>query len=254
MNKGAEMMKAVKYLILCAVLLVMNSPVQVNAAKKSGEVKLKSYLIDVTGDGQKDQLTLYGIPFGERTKYYKEFKLVLNNQKGKAVYQIPGGFSPELMLADANSDKVLEAIQEVPTGGSAGACDYYAFNVYNQAIEELPLPEPLNLNGSFKNNYRASFIIPENNQSFVLDLKKHKPVYDRLGMYKKGKLNEPQETLIGEFYSLAVKDTNKDGINELVAKQTISGASISDIIAEVSSIWVYQEENWILKKVEVETK
>ncbi len=248
------MMKAITYIMLCACFLFVNFPLSADAAKNSGEVKLKSYMIDVTGDGQKDQLTLYGIPFGEKTKYFKEFKLVSINKKGKAVQRINGGFSPKLIFADVNSDHALEVILEIPTGGSAQSRDYYAFNVYNQEIDEFPLPKPLNLNGSFKNNYRASFIIPENNQSFVLDLLKHKPLYDKLGMYKKGKLNEPQETLIGEYHSLIIKDVNKDGVNELVAKQTISGTSVSDVIAEVSSFWNYEEENWVLKNVEVTTK
>ncbi|WP_146102848.1 hypothetical protein [Pradoshia eiseniae] len=248
------MMKAVKYVFLCACFLFVNFPLQADAAQKSEEVKLKSYMIDVTGDGQKDQLTLYGIPFNEKTKYFKEFKLVSINQKGKAVHHVTGGFSPSLLFADINSDRALEVILEIPTGGSAHSCDYYAFNVYNQEIEELPLPKPLNLNGSFKNNYRANFIIPENNQSFVLNLIKHKPVYDKLGLYKKGKLNEPQETLIGEFHSLTAKDVNHDGINELIGKQTISGASVSDVIAEVSSFWNYEQEKWVLKNVLVNSK
>lgn len=248
------MMKAVKCILLCACFLVAHFPLPAGAVNNSSEVKLNSYMIDVTGDGKKDQLSLYGVPFGEKTKYYKEFKLVSINKKGKAVQQITGGFSPNVIFADVNSDHIVEVILEVPNGGSAQSRDYYAFNVYNQEIEEVPLPKPLNLNGSFKNNYRASFIIPENNQSFVLDLLKHKPVYDKLGMYKKGKLNEPQEALIGEFHSLTVEDVNKDGTNELVAKQAISGASISDVIAEVASFWNYEEENWILKNVEVTTK
>lgn len=248
-------MKAVNYLILCVCFLLVHFPLDADAAaKKNREVKLKSYMIDVTGDGQKEQLTLYGIPFDENTMYYKEFKLVSINKKGRAVQRVAGGFSPNLIFADVNSDRALEVILEIPTGGSAQSRDYYAFNVYNQEIEELPLPNPLNLNGSFKNNYRASFIIPENNQSFVLDLLKHKPVYDKLGMYKKGKLNEPQETLIGEFHSLSIKDVNKDGVNELMAKQTISGASVSDVIAEVCSYWSYEGEKWILKNVKVKTR
>ena len=57
------MMKAVKYVFLCACFLFVNFPLQADAAQKSEEVKLKSYMIDVTGDGRKNQADIVRNPF-----------------------------------------------------------------------------------------------------------------------------------------------------------------------------------------------
>jgi hypothetical protein len=94
-------------------------------------------------------------------------------------------------------------------------------------------------------------MVPEMNKSYLIDLKDHKKKYDKLGVYRKGKLSEPSETLVSEYKSLKVKDIDKDGHKELIGIQQISGASVVDRIAEVRSCWVYKEEQWVLKDVQV---
>lgn len=242
------------FLIFGILGCLLQQPISINAAKteeKGRQVELGTYKVDVTGDGKKDQVYLYGIPFDQETKYYKEFKLVAKTKQGTKKQTIQGGFKPSVKFLDLNDDNTLEVLMEIPTGGSGGVNDYFAFCVYNYKIEQIELPETLNINGAFKNNYQATLMVPEVNKSYLIDLKDHKKKYDKLGIYRKGKLSEPSETLISEYKSLKVKDIDKDGHTELVGIQQISGASVVDRIAEVRSSWVYKEEKWVLKDVQV---
>ncbi|QFK71360.1 hypothetical protein F7984_09000 [Pradoshia sp. D12] len=248
------MMKWINHFIIFSIVGCLLLPVSIDAAKKdakSQEVELGSYKVDVTGDGKKDQVYLYGNPFDQETKYYKEFKLVVKTKKGTKKETIQGGFKPAVKFLDLNDDSTLEVLMEIPTGGSGGVNDYYAFCIYNNKIELIELPETLNINGAFKNNYQATVMVPEMNKSYLIDLKDHKKKYDKLGVYRKGKLSEPSETLVSEYKSLKVKDIDKDGHKELIGIQQISGASVVDRIAEVRSSWVYKEEQWVLKDVQV---
>lgn len=243
-----------RFLIFGILGCLLQQPISINAAKtdeKGRQVELGTYKIDVTGDGKKDQVYLYGIPFDQETKYYKEFKLVAKTKQGSKSETIPGGFKPSINFLDLNGDNTLEVVMEIPTGGSGGVNDYYAFCIYNYNIEQINLPDTLNINGSFKNNYEATLMVPEVNKSYTIDLKNHRKKYDKLGIYRKGILSEPSETLVSEYKSLKVKDIDKDGHTELVCIQQVSGASVVDRIAEVQSSWEYKEGNWVLKDVKV---
>ena len=240
------------FIIFIAGCLLL--PISIDAAKNSDKsklIELESHKVDVTGDGKKDSVYLYGIPFDQDTKYYKEFKLVAKTKQGNKEKIIQGGFKPAVKFLDINDDTTLEILMEIPTGGSGGVNDYYAFCIYNSKIEQITLPEILNINGSFNDNYKATLMIPEVNKSYIIDLKSHKKKYDKLGVYRKGKLSEPSETLVSEYKSLKMKDIDKDGHKELVGTQQVSGSSVVDQIAEVQSSWEYKEEKWMLKNVKV---
>jgi len=94
-----------------------------------------------------------------------------------------------------------------------------------------------------------AIMIPEMNESHTLDLRMKKKKYDKLGIYRNGKLNEPSETLISEFTSLRTKDLDKDGEMELVGLQSVSGASTTDVIAKVQSIWTFKNKEFQLKRI-----
>ena len=236
---------------IVACLVQPSSADAVKQAEKTKKIELESHKVDVTGDGQKDSIILYGIPFDEDTKYFKEFKLVAKTKQGTKEQTIPGGFMPSINFSDINGDDTLEVLMEIPTGGSGGVNDYYAYGVYNYKIEQVELPKALNINGSFNDDYQATIMVPEVNKSYTIDLKTHKKKYDKLGIYHKGKLSEPSETLISEYKSLKMKDVNKDGQKELVGVQQVSGASVVDRIAKVESIWVFKDQEWNLKEVKV---
>ena len=248
------MIRWINHFLIVGIVGSLLQPVSIDTAKtveKNKHIELESHKVDVTGDGKKDSVSLYGIPFDEDTKYYKEFMLVTKTKQGSKKQMIQGGFKPSMQFLDMNGDNTLEVLMEIPTGGSGGVNDYYAFCIYNDKIEEIELPKTLNINGSFKDNYQATLMVPEVNKSYIIDLKNHKKKYDKLGVYRKGKLSEPSETLVSEFKSLKMKDIDKDGNKELVGIQQVSGSSVVDRIAEVRSSWEYKEEKWMLKDVKV---
>ncbi len=256
LNLGVDnyMMKWINHFLVFVVVVCLLQPVSIDAAKKDvkkRQVQLGSYKVDVTGDGKKDEVHLYGLPFDDETKYYKEFTLVAKTKQGTKKQTVQGGFKPSIKFLDINDDSTSEILMEIPTGGSGGVNDYFAFCVYNYKIEQVVLPDTLNINGAFKNNYKATLMVPEVNKSYLIDLKDHKKKYDKLGVYRKGKLSEPSETLVSEYKSLQVKDVDKDGHKELVGIQQVSGASVVDRIAEVQSRWIFKQEGWVLKDVQV---
>lgn len=233
----------------CLIFVWLLVPLAQVGAKSEKRVELAVHKVDISGDGQRDTITLYGVPFGKNTKYYKEFVVTVKNTLGKTSKNIPGGFKPVIQFMDLNSDKQTEIMMVIPNGGSGGSYEYFGYSYQNQKLEEIDLPKPLNINGSFNNNYKATIMIPEMNESHTLDLRMKKKKYDKLGIYRNGKLNEPSETLISEFTSLRTKDLDKDGEMELVGLQSVSGASTTDVIAKVQSIWTFKNKEFQLKRI-----
>lgn len=244
------MMTHKKLLAFVGFTVLLLAPVQTQAAKAVHAKKLASYKVDLTGDEKKEKVTLKGITFGKRTKYFKEFHLSVksgSNDPYKAT--IAGGFKPNLYFMDLTNDKIDEILLEVPTGGSGGVYDYYAFRYADGKIAAMELPEPLVLYGTFKNNYKVSILVQETHESYTLDVRNKKKKYDKLGIFQRGKLVESSEPMISEYTYLQTRDEDRDGVSELVGIQSIFGTSVNDKLAQVYSTWKYLDNKWILKGV-----
>ncbi|WP_442600254.1 hypothetical protein [Neobacillus sp. D3-1R] len=211
--------------------------------------------VDITGDGKKEEIIIYGIPNNKDEKVYKKIHLTIKTANGKNLEKkYEYGLDPKLKLIDFNHDGVKDVfltIQRSESGeGNGGVKDYYLYSFKDMIFVELPLPETMEIEGQFTNGYKAKISIPDTNKKVVFDLMFKKDQYDNLGMYQNGKLNEPTELIIlpyGKLTPFITKD-NHFGLSEM---QQISGVSDSDTIAFVDSKWFYKNGKWMLYETKI---
>ncbi len=223
---------------------------------------LQQALEDVTGDGQKERVTLLGKRFDD-TAMYMEHLYLLAEDPAKAEEQgilikLPeesdGGYGAKMQLLDFNGDKVKDLFVTANTGGSGG---YYNHHIYSlKDGQERILYQPaeenqLNITGSLQDHYQAVLFIKETKQSYTINLQDRKDLYQELNVYKGGKLLEKVEVWHGGYNSLAPVDVNQDGIFELAGVQTIKGTSNADSIAQATSLWRFNGRQWDLLQAEV---
>ncbi|MEK3887999.1 hypothetical protein [Bacillus sp. FSL K6-3431] len=214
-------------------------------------VALLEYDHDVTGDGVPNKITLYGIPFDENAKFYKKVwaEIALPDSK-KIRIDYEGGYEPKLEFVDLNHDGVDDILYSSATGGSGGLYNYALHTVKNGELKEIPLPTPLDIEGTFENDFKAVIKIPGLKNPVILDLSSRKEEYISLGLFQKnGMLNEATELMIDPiaFFKI-VKIENKKGFG-LKSFRQVSGAYHADGLGTVEARWYYENGNWSLVDV-----
>jgi hypothetical protein len=205
---------------------------------------------DINGDGQKDVISLQGLPYQKNDIVYKGFSLTIKLSNGKTYKEkLTYGLDPQLNLIDINHDGNKDVFISIPTGQSGGMSKHYLYTSKENQFSNIPIPE-LEVQGQFKNGYKAMISIPATKESFVFDLMIRKEMYESLGMYHNGKLNEPTELMILPYGKL--KPLSTKGLDfGLKGVQMISGTSKTDKIAYVETSWYYRDGDWKLINTEV---
>ncbi|MBS4219345.1 hypothetical protein KHA96_13545 [Bacillus sp. FJAT-49711] len=231
-------------LVAVALLFPFLTISPVFAAKKPKTIL--EYHHDVTGDGIPEKITVYGIPFKDNKDYYQEVWAEINVKGNpKVTINYEGGFEPKLEFADLNHDGVDDILYSSATGGSGGLYNYALHTVKDGKLYELPLPEPIDIESSFENNFQAIMKIQGIHNPIHLDLSSRKADYIRLGLYQKnGVLNEPTELMIDPIALFKiVKIKGKEGYG-LKSYRQVSGAYHADGIGTVEVLSYFEDGKW----------
>ena len=214
---------------------------------------IKTYEKDVTGDGAKDQITMWGKPFEPGALFYKKIWAEIKTSEGKEVQiDYEGGYEPEIQFPDLNHDGVKDLLQSSATGGSGGLYSYSLYTLADNVEEEIGMPPALSIEAHFENDYKGVITFNDTNESVTVDLSDRKDDYERLGIFQGGKLNEPTEMMVIPYAMFeTVKIPDKKGVG-LKGIQRISGAYQADGIGNVYSYWYYEKGQWNLTDVKWE--
>jgi hypothetical protein len=221
--------------------------------EKAKTVTISKYESDITGDGINESIQLKGIPYEDEEDFLKEIYIDISTTDEKQYkISLDSGSKASLKLVDLNQDGVKDIFSNVLTGGSGGITLNYLYTLKDNISKELKVPEPLEMASTFENGYKAKITIAQTGKTYEFDLKDRKKYYKKLGLYYKGRLNEPTELTVNSFHSLKPVKLNT---GELVLKgvQRITGLANADTIAFVESTWKYGEDKWNLDTTNVQS-
>jgi hypothetical protein len=243
-----------KELLLVASAFFLMSVTGVHAFdEKTKTVTISKHESDVTGDGINESIQLKGVPYEGEEDYLKEIYIDIFTEDDKQ-YTIPleSGSKASLQLVDLNQDGVKDIYANVLTGGSGGSTLSYLYTMKDTIKKELAVPDPLEIDSTFEDGYKAKINIALTGETYLFDLKDRKKYYKKLGLYYKGKINEPMELTVNSYQSLKpVKLAN--GKFSLKGVQRITGIANADNIAYVESTWNYRDGKWSLTGTRVNT-
>jgi hypothetical protein len=214
------------------------------------QLTVKSYSIDVTGDGKKDKINLNAIPYSPDALFLKEVWAEITTSNGSEMrIDYEGGYEPQIKFVDLNHDGIKDLLFSTATGGSGGLYYTALHTLSDNKLQDLGLPEGLTIQAQFQDNYKSVITFTDTSQSYTIDLSDRQEDYERLGIYTDGKLNEPMELMVlpTAFYE-PVKIKGKTG-KGLKGYQQISGAYKADSIGTAVSYWYYENNKWILIEI-----
>ncbi|MEH7277029.1 hypothetical protein [Neobacillus vireti] len=218
---------------------------------KAKIVTISKHESDITGDGINENIQLKGVPYDDEDDYLKDIYIDISTNDDKQ-YKMPleSGSKASLKLVDLNKDGVKDLFANVLTGGSGGITLNYLYSFKDYISKELAVPDPLEIDSTFEDGYKAKIKIGLTGNTYIFDLKDRKKYYKKLGLYYKGKLNEPMELTVNSFHSLKpVKLTSGEFI--LKGAQRITGVANADTIAFVDSTWNFVDGKWKLNNASV---
>ncbi|RTE11356.1 hypothetical protein [Paenibacillus whitsoniae] len=209
--------------------------------------------IDVTGDGKFEVVSLIGTKMDMNSPYYdKLFLTSVGEGQAQVVIPLQGGYNPRMDFCDFIHDKLPQIYVTSDTGGSGGYTTNQIFSLRNNVPTEIPMPEPLHVNATFKNNYKVKMKIQETGKSFKLNIADRKDSYEQFGIYKDGKVVKPLIVNVDAYSLLKPVDVDGDGFCELKGVQRITGIANADTLGYVTSVWKWRKDKWKLSEAAVE--
>lgn len=250
--EGNSMKKEMLLVIISFFLISLTTITGVYAIDESTKtVTLSKQEADLTGDGQNETIRLKGVPYQEKEDYLKSIFIEITAANGR-IYRFPleSGTKASLKLVDLNHDGLKDLFANVLTGEDGGNVSSYLYSFKNFARKNLTVPEPLEMDAKFKNDYKAEIKLTNTGKSYLFDLKNRKKYYKKLGFYYRGKLNEPTELRVNTYNQVEPIQLDNQRIG-LKGQQKITGIANADTIAYVNSFWYFDHGNWKLYKAEV---
>lgn len=248
-KKVGELMKRILFGLLSVVAFHVLVPFNNVAANVWYE---EEQLHDVTGDKIKEKLVIKGEINEKKKTAIKNVKFQVQNRTNGKIINLPleNGIKPVMQLADWNHDGVKDVMVTIKSDNENQALTAYMYSFKDNQMLDLEIPPPVDAISSFRNQYKAE--IKVQNKRFNIDLSARKKKYDALGFYEKGKLNEPMELIVSPYISLKSTYTLKG--YGLKCVQQVSGISESDVIGEITSVWVHISGKWVMQSVSVKSK
>lgn len=219
----------------------------VYAIEKSKEtVTLSKEEMDITGDGKDDVILLKGVPYNEEDSFLKRIYLEVaaSNEKTYTL-SLESGSKASVQLIDLNNDGVKDLFTSVLSEENEGTVVNFLYSLKDFEVTKLAVPEPLEMESHFLNNFKAEIRLAQTGKSYLFDLKDRKNYYRKMGVYYKGKLNEPTELTVNTFNSLNPV-TLEGEIKGLKGIQRVTGIANGDTIALVESTWIFDKGHWRL--------
>jgi hypothetical protein len=219
----------------------------VYAIEKSKEtVTLSKEEMDITGDGKDDVILLKGVPYEEEDSFLKRIYLEVaaSNEKTYTL-SLESGSKASVQLIDLNNDGVKDLFTSVLSEENEGTVINLLYSLKDFVVTKLAVPEPLEMESHFLNNFKAEIRLAQSGKSYIFNLKDRKNYYRKMGVYYKGKLNEPTELTVNTFSSLNPV-TLEGEIKGLKGIQRVTGIANGDTIALVESTWIFDNGHWRL--------
>jgi hypothetical protein len=236
-----------KYLVLTAfTAIIMTLSCGGNTVVANSQY-VETQLHDITGDKIKDTIIIQGTYLKEKSLDLKNVSLQIVDTKRQQTFSfpLPIGSKPFLSITDFNHDGVKDVFVTIYSNSNDHHIKGFVYSFRDGQQVNLLAPLPVDVQASLQDHYQAKIVIGK--KEYKIDASSNKKTYEKLGVYNKGKLNEPMELMVSGYSTL--KATYMLQGHGLIGKQTVTGAFKEDVLGEVISTWLLENKEWKLKKV-----
>lgn len=240
--------------MICSIFLFFYLIPNETLATATQQNLIKTYYEDVTGDGLKERIELFGVLFSQNTNYYKDIFIKITSKTDEWKINYGGGYSPKLQFIDLNHDRVNDVFFQ-SYADKQKRLHYTQINTVKHGdIQDIPLPSQ-HITGKFKDDFKLELrITPLEPQ--IIDVSDYKRDYIRLDIYnKEEKLLKrnmvPLIDPIAFFEPIRIHQEKGFGLKSL---QHVKGAHQDNHLGTIETLWFFENESWIILKTTWKSK
>lgn len=243
-------MKIIQYIIILSIsfffILACNYVTFAeNMIKEPAPQKINTYNKDITGDGMKEKIQLFGIPFTNDSDYYKDLFIEIKSKNHEWRINYGGGFKPYLQFLDINHDGIKDIIYQSKKKENINHTQIHYIKHGN--IQNMGLPKQ-HITGNFKNDFKINIHLTPLEDPRTIDIKNNAEKYIDSGIYKKNGELKKKNTVIKiqpltKYESMQISDSQGYGLK---SSQEIYGTNKDDSLGTIETLWYFEDEKWII--------
>lgn len=205
----------------------------------------------LSGKQVEETISIKGVRYEDDATFFKELSLEVKDMNNKTVaVDLDPGFDPQLKIIDFNDDGRKEMLIKIKAEDSGENAVFYLYSYQDSGLINLGVPDPLVSTAQLEDDYEAVISVEDDNREVTFDLAANAKTYEKLGIYHKGKLNEPFELTVDSYSMLTPYENNK-GEKGLKGIQKVTGVDANDHIASLESYWKREGDKWQLNNVKI---
>ncbi len=213
---------------------------------------------DVTGDRKPKDILLVGRKPAANSNFAGDLSIVIHDGPSQKVIVVKlpgvGGYNSKIFVGDFNGDKIDDVLVTIPSGGSGGCVEHriVTFVGKPKIIFGEKENNGIKATGHFIDGFKAVLTEESTKRKAIVDLSNKKKFYIKAGLYNAdGRLLHQQEVTVNPFGELDPIDVEPDGTYELRGLQRVIGIFNADTVANIYSIWKYENQQWAIKQIEI---
>ena len=243
-----HLFKISTYFVLVLTVLLGYQAVEAHNHVGHSKSLFGSTTHDVTGDKKNDRVELTGTYSGKNQKWLKELKVIVKSKHQMISVPLEAGSQPQLTIADFNQDGAQDVLVSMKKQEDTELISTI-LSFKGEKVTYIDVPPPVAVTAQFQDHYVAEIRV-EGQKSVQLDMSNQQNLYEKLGIYQNGKLNEATELIVDPYSEFTVRSSFGHG-KGLLGKQLIKDVEGEDAIAIISTSWTYKEGAWTLNEVKV---
>lgn len=197
---------------------------------------------DLDGDGRAELVTVTGVPVSEGGFSRDMVLMIRNGFSGKTTSVRPPqneGYPSQLVFANLTGAAGDDVLLVIPTGGSGGIVNAYAYQ-YRRGAPSLIFSsdeynEEYQYTVQYQDNYRVAVTSLVNNLTYMIDISQRGSEYLDAIYNPDGTLKQPIEGWVDPIGAIYPVDFDGNGVSELLILQGISGQFHADGLGAVQN-------------------
>ncbi|MEJ8777732.1 hypothetical protein [Pseudogracilibacillus sp. ICA-222130] len=209
---------------------------------------------DVTKDGRKEKIELYGTYLSETTTFLKNVSISITNETNKKWHiALKEGYDPTVSFIDITNNGTMNILYKVALNKERTMYDTQIYEFQHGSFKKIPLPHPVQLDGKFQHGFTVILRDPIQNDTFNIALDGKEDQYTKANIYDtNGTLLKKQKVHISPIINTETVTIHTANGYSIKTTQFVAGIDKYDLLAKIDSIYHYQNGKWTLIKQNIE--
>ncbi len=209
---------------------------------------------DLTGDGREETVSLLGAQEPGEALWRRVRLVVEGGADGReTALSLPQdtGYEPQITLCNLTSRTRVDALVSMDSGGNGGIGLYavyrYADGAYRLVFDSETYNAALRYSVCYVDQYAVRAESLMNRQVYLIDIADRGGGYLKELYWEDGALRAPVEGSVDPLSLLYPADVDRDGLQELIAWQRVSGLYRADALGDFINTLSWNGRQFVLR-------